>query len=244
MKILKYEKISKNKYKVYLENGETFELFEDIILKHELLLKKHIDNIELIKEENENYKLYLKVLEYINKRIRCEKEIRDYLQKYTNDINLIDTIIKKLYANKLLDNSLYIKSYIHDKINFTNDGPLKIKKNLLDLEFDGFQIEDLLVEFDNELQKEKIENYINKNLKTNKKSLYTFKQKMLVNLINLGYEKELITSILDKVRFQEENLKELEKDKLIKKYSKKYNGKELEYFIKRKLYEKGFRNDE
>ena len=33
-------------------------------------------------------------------------------------------------------------------------------------------------------------------------------------------------------------------EKLIKKYQKKYQGKELYYFIKRKLYQKGYREEE
>ncbi|MBQ8891432.1 MAG: RecX family transcriptional regulator [Bacilli bacterium] len=242
MKIIKYERSKKNKYKVYLEDGEFVELYEDIILKHELLFKKNITDIEKIKKENDDYKLYIKTLEYINKRIRCESEIRIYLKKYTSDSNLIDEIVKKLYDKKLLDDALYIKSYINDKINFTNDGPIKIKKNLTDLEIDTFLIDDLLLIFDEKLELERIENYVNKNLKTNKKSLYLFKQKMFINLVNLGYNRDTIMSFLDKINFSESNLKEKEEDKLRKKYSKKYEGKELDYFIKRKLYEKGFRD--
>lgn len=242
MKIIKYIKNGKNKYKTVLENEETIILYEDIILRHELLIKKEIIDLELIKEENSKYELYDKVLEYISKRIRCEKEVRDYLNKWASDLNYIDEIVNKLYKNKLLDNNLYIKSYIHDKINFTNDGPIKIKNNLINLGFDNYLIDDLLIEFNDKIIKDKINNYIEKNLKTNKKSLYAFKQKMLINLINLGYVKEDIVSALDKIKLDEEDLKIKEEEKLIKKYSKKYSGKELDNIIKRKLYERGFRN--
>ncbi|MBR3661612.1 MAG: RecX family transcriptional regulator [Bacilli bacterium] len=242
MKIVKYEKVGKNKYKVYLENGDTLILYEDIILKYELLITKEIDDIELIEKENIKYELYDKVLGFISKRIRCESEIRKYLQKYTSDLKYIDNIIDKLYQNKLLDNELYIKSFIHDKINFTNDGPIKIKKNLEDLKFDSFLIDDMLIEFNSKIQNEKINNYIEKNLKSNTKSLYVFKQKMLINLINLGYYKENIISVLDKINFNDSEERDKEIDKLRNKYSKKYQGRELEYFIKRKLYEKGFRD--
>lgn len=241
MKIKKYEHISKNKYKVYLDNNENIVLYEDIILKYDLLIKKEIIDIDLITKENEKYELYDKVLGYINKKIRCESEIRNYLKKYTTD-DYIDMIIKRLYKNKLLDDNLYIKSYIHDKINFTNDGPIKIKKNLIDLGMESNLVDDLLIEYSNTLQKERISNYIDKNLKSNSKSLYAFKQKMLINLLNLGYYKEDIIDYLDKIKIDEDELKEKEKNKLIKKYSKKYQGIELEMFIKRKLYEKGYRN--
>ena len=181
------------------------------------------------------------IISLISKRIRCEKEIRNYLKKYTNDLEEIENIIKKLYEDGLLNKELFMKSYLHDKMSFTNDGPLKIKKNLIDFGFNNFEIEDLLIEFNQDLQKEKIKKYIEKNLKSNKKSLYIFKQKMLLNLINLGYEKDDIIKFLDKVSIEEENLKEKEIEKIKKKYSKKYEGIDLDRIIKQKLYEKGFR---
>lgn len=111
MKIKKYIKCGKNKYKIILENDEIIILHENIILKNELLLKKEIIDLDLIIKENEKYELYDKILGYINKRIRCEKEIRDYLEKRTADLGYIDEIINKLYENKLLNNDLYIISY-------------------------------------------------------------------------------------------------------------------------------------
>lgn len=241
MKIKKYKKVGKNKYKVILENEEELVLYEDIILKQELLLKREIEDIKQIEKDNNQYELYDKVISLISKRIRCEKEIRNYLKKYTNDLEEIENIIKKLYEDRLLNKELFMKSYLHDKMSFTNDGPLKIKKNLIDFGFNNFEIEDLLIEFNQDLQKEKIKKYIEKNLKSNKKSLYIFKQKMLLNLINLGYEKDDIIKFLDKVSIEEENLKEKEIEKIKKKYSKKYEGIDLDRIIKQKLYEKGFR---
>ena len=241
MKIIRYKKFGKNKYKVYLENEDYIILYEDIILKYNLLLTKEIDDLSLIEEENNKYGLYDKVLNYISKRLKSESEIRSYLKKYTKDLDEIDKIIKKLYDNKYIDNNLYIKSFIHDKINFTNDGPNKIKKQLESMNLDTYLIDDLLSEFNYDLQMDKINNYINKNLKRNNKSLYVFKQKMLINLINLGYFKEDIMTVLDKIEIDDSSLKDKEREKLILKYSKKYKGHELENIVNRKLYERGYR---
>ena len=41
MKINKYKKVGKNKYKVYFDNNEII-LFEDVILKYDLLLLKDV----------------------------------------------------------------------------------------------------------------------------------------------------------------------------------------------------------
>ncbi len=242
MKIKKYQKVSKNKYKIILEDDSYLTLYEDVILKHELLLKKEINNQDLILKDNNKYELYEKCLIYLNKKLRCEKEIIDFLNKYTIDFKEIDEVIKKLKENGFLNQSLYLKSYIHDKIYLTNDGPIKIKKDLLNLDF---QEEDIDLELNNlssELIKNKIQKYVNKKLKFNKSSLYLFKNKMLGNLLNLGYLKDDIFEILNNIEIDNNNLKEKEYLKLKNKYAKKYSGYELEMFIKRKLYEKGFRD--
>ena len=44
MKIDKYEKIGKDKYRLFLSNGEVIDTYDNVILDNELLLKKELDN--------------------------------------------------------------------------------------------------------------------------------------------------------------------------------------------------------
>ena len=67
MKIDKYEKIGKGKYRLYLSNGEVIEIYDDVIISNELLLKKEIDvNIynKILKDSElqENIMLVLNIL--------------------------------------------------------------------------------------------------------------------------------------------------------------------------------------
>lgn len=242
MKIKKYIKVGSNKYKVILSDDTSLVLYEDVILKFNLLLEKEIKDLNLVLSYNEKFSLYDKVLGYISKKNRTEVEVRNYLKKYTSSLEDIDNIINKLYENNILNKENYIKSYINDKIYLSLDGPNKIKNDLINLEFDSYLIEDELVIFNKELIVERINKYINKELKRNSKSLIVFKNKMLVNLSNLGYSKEDILSCLNNITVEETNLKEKEIEKLRKKYSRKYEGFELDMIIKRKLYEKGYRD--
>ncbi|MEG0826192.1 MAG: hypothetical protein RR404_01845, partial [Bacilli bacterium] len=73
-----------------------------------------------------------------------------------------------------------------------------------------------------------------------KYSDYIFKQKLLYELVNLGYDKNIIISILDNQSFNNNNIIKSEYDKIYSKLSKKYQGNELIYKIKEKLYQKGF----
>ena len=236
MKIIKYQKSGKKKYRVYFANGKNLLLYEDVILKFDLLLKREVTDLSSLITYNNEYELYDKVLGYINKKIRR------YLEKYTIDNDLIARIIKSLKEKGFLNTNIYIKSYIHDKIYLSLDGPLKIKKDLQKLGFNDLEIIKELEIFTDDLIKEKIQKYINKQLKTNKKSLYIFKNKILMNLINLGYSRSDIVKYLDTIKIDESNLLKTEEIKLRKKYAKKYQGMELERIIKRKLYEKGYRD--
>ena len=65
--------------------------------------------------------------------------------------------------------------------------------------------------------------------------------KLKNDLINLGYEKDLINNVLNNIDIEESNeILEKEYQKEYKKLSKKYNGKELEAKLKYNLYKKGF----
>ena len=64
-----------------------------------------------------------------------------------------------------------------------------------------------------------------------------------MDFINKGYSKEEILKILDNKDLTNDDLYEKEYKKLYNKYSKKYSGDELEYFIKQKLYQKGIKKD-
>ena len=151
-------------------------------------------------------------------------------------------VIDKLIEKKYLDDAYYAKCYIADHINLSMDGPYKIIKHLEDNDISKNIYAEYLSKY-NDLWKERIDKYINKQLKTNKKSTYFFKNKMLVNLVNLGYEKEMINDSLNYIKIDNlDELKEIEKEKLRKRLSRKYTGDELERKIKEKLFQKGFFN--
>ena len=240
MRISKYKKLKNNKYEVILENNEKITLYEDIILKEELLLKKEINNLSRLTKINEEYEIYNVALKYLSHHVMSIFGMKEYLlrKKYSEeDINkTIDKLIKSGYLN----DSYYAKCYISDHINLSNDGPYKIIKHLEDNNISSSIYAEYLSKYDS-LWQERIEKYIEKQKKINKKSSYFFKNKMLMNLINLGYEKEMINDCLNKVTIDNlDELKEIEKNKIRKKLERKYSGDELERKIKEKLFQKGF----
>ncbi len=240
MKINKYKKLKSNKYEVTLENNDTIILYEDVILKEELLLKKEIDDLDRLTKINEEYEVYEVALRYLNHHVLSVKGMEEYLKKKKYDLQIIDKTIDKLKCKCYLSDEYYAKCYILDHVNLSLDGPYKIIKHLEELDINSDIYAQYLSKY-NDTWKERIEKYINKNLKTNKKSTYFFKSKMLMNLINLGYEKEMINEVLSHIQIDNlDELKEIEKNKIRKKLERKYSGDELERKIKEKLYQKGF----
>jgi len=95
--------------------------------------------------------------------------------------------------------------------------------------------------FNSELELERIRKLIDKHIKTNhNKSKYALKKKIVDNLTTLGYTKYLVIQEIESLEINDNDIKEKEYQKLYDKLSKKYSGKELEYKIKQKMYQKGF----
>lgn len=240
MKIVKYQKLNGNKYQVTLEDNRKLNLYEDVILEKELLLKKEVDDLESLINANKKYDIYQEALRYINTKMRSIYEMKNYLLKKSYDNEEINKTIDKLMKNGYLNDEYYSKCYINDRINLSLDGPIKIKKYLESMKID-YSTYGKYLAFDQELIYERIKKYLNKQAKVNKKSMYVFKNKMLINLVNLGYETDDINMCLLDIKCDNEvELKEKEREKLYKKLSRKYCGAELERKVREKLYQKGF----
>ena len=91
------------------------------------------------------------------------------------------------------------------------------------------------------MQLEKIEKLVNRFYKSNKsRGGNILKRKIMTDLINYGYDSELIMEVLNKLDFSvDEEIAKKEYDKLYKRLSRKYEGVELKNKIKEKMYQKG-----
>lgn len=246
MKIKQIKKQS-DKYKIVLENNEIITTYDEVILKNNILYKKDLDDkiINEIKKENEYYEMLNKTIKYIKTKLRSEKEIIDYMNKQKIEETNQQKIIKKLKEQKLINDKLYIQAYIHDKITFSNDGPNKIKKELIKNKLEENDIEEELIKINKEKIKEKLEKLITKKISINTKySNSMLKQKLLNHFINLGYDKNDILYILENNITSNNEIIKKEYTKIYNKLKNKYEGKELIFKIKQKLYQKGFEIEE
>ena len=244
MKILKYKKGKRNEYKVLTDESE-YTLYDDIIIKYELLLKKEIDKKEWenILKENHLLSAYYECLKAINTKLRTAKELKMILKKKDYQAQEIEYALKRLETEGYLNHKVYIEAYIHDALTLNIVGESKILKDLEYLGFTVKEIKEELDKVDKEIYLDKIEKYINKKLKANKKSASEFKRKIILDLVNKGFNKEYIENILNTVDIQD-NEKEIERlvTKLYNKYINKYDLYTTKRKIKEYLYSKGYTN--
>ena len=236
MEIQSFKKKKNNKYEIIFKDQSNIDLYDDVIIKYNLLANKKMDNklFEEIVKYNASLDAYYISLKYLNSKMRTKLEIRKYLEKKEFDNKTINETIEKLENNKAIDESLYIKAFVNDQINFSNIGPNKIVNKLNTLGIDK------------NVWLEKLEKLINKKIKTNKKySLMMLKNKIITSLCNDGYDKSTIVDVLSNVDIKlDSSIINKEYEKIYNKLSKKFDGSALEYQIKMKLNSKGFSNEE
>ena len=242
MHIDKIEKTKSGKYKLTLDN-QVITTYDDVLLKNNLLYKKDIDDkvLEQIGKDTEYYDAYNKTINYIMRKIRSKEEIKKYQEKFDLKKEDNEHIIKHLEEIGLINDLNYAKAFISDKLYLSNDGPDKIREELLSELIPVEIIEDELAKIDSNVIEDKARKLITKKLKSNHKySNYQVKQKIVIDLVNMGYNRELIWKILDNIEVEDDGILDDTYQKLYHKLSLKYSGIELVNKIKQKLYAKGF----
>jgi regulatory protein len=200
LKIEKYEKIGLSKYRLYLDNGEVIDTYDDVILKNELLLKKEIDNYlyQTILTESKVQEHYNSCIKYIGIRIRSTKEIIDYLKRKNVEDEDIEYIIEKLTKDKLLDDNRFCECFIKDKLKFTTMGEYKIIFELKKHNINTNIIEKNRYLITNDIMIEKIDKAINKQLNSKKTiDKQKLRNKLYNHLLNAGYNSNLIVQRLN-----------------------------------------------
>lgn len=244
MKILKFTKMRNGMYKLKLEDESEIKVHEELILKKELLLTKDIslEDVNDIDKLNNNYNAYDIAVKYISTKVRSCYEVYDFLEKKEISKDIIHEVIEKLKKQNYLDDKIYAKAFVNDRIKFSNNGPYKIKRELEEKRVSNLIIDEVLSIFNESLEKEKLSKLVPKYVKTIRNKSYTMmKSKVLDYFSNLGYNKSIVLDLLSDIDYDDSLAREKEYDKLYRKYSKKYSGSELEYKIKQAMYKNGYK---
>ncbi len=241
---VKIEKIKKSngRYKIIFNNGDVITTYDDVILKNDLLFDKNISKVLFDKIINDTsyYECYYKTINMISRRLRSEWEVRKYLNESGIKVEDSDRIILSLKNLGFINDLAFAKAYTNDRINLSLDGPFKIKNKLMEFNVSSEIISQVIC-FDKDFIFERINKVINKRKCGFKGSSFSFKQKTLVYLVNLGYDRDDVLECLASTVIPT-NFDSMEK--VYNKLLKKYSGDKLLYMLKGKLYSKGYSADD
>ena len=243
MDIVRYKKTGKNKYKITLSNNVELTIYEDVILKYELLLKKKINDKDLnkIKELNSYYEAYYFAVNSLNSKFKSISDMKKILKDKEYSDTIIEDVTNKLIEQGYLNDNSYARSFINNQIITTNRGPYKIISELNKHNIKSSIVNEEIDVFTEDIQIEKMDKVINKSLKSNKtRGGVVLKKKIINDLINLGYSIDIINKIINKYKFNtDKDIVQKEYEKIYKRLSRKYEGDELKYKVKEQLYRRG-----
>ena len=247
MLITKFKKSKNNTYEVLIDDIPLI-LYDDVIIKYELLIKKEINKelyCQMIRE-NQSLECYYEALKYLNKKRRCEKEVKDFLEKKEFSYEQIDKTIKRLKQENYLNALEYVEAFVNDKINLTMDGPNKIKMKLQQLKIAKDIIDEEIKKVPVAVWQEKSSKLVTKKAKQfSKDSKQMIIWKIKNYLLNEGYDQDTINKSLASVEIKTDELKiNQEYEKIKNKLSQKYSGEALNWQIKMKMYQKGYTSEE
>ena len=248
VKILKYRVLKNGKYRLTLEDGRMVDLYDEIILKHNLLIDKQIDDIDTLVVDSASMDAYYKGIRYLGHRLHTENELKDYLVSKEFEWPVVLNAVGRIKKEGYIDDRLYAKAFVHDQLLVNNHGYSRILGDLKQKGVDEEYAREFLDKVSDDVWKDKIDKIIKKKIKSNKSYGYiVFKDKLYFDLYGMGYSKELIGPFLNKLYTERENIEKDDNnliknfDMLERRYSKKYKNSALKAKIITTLMRKGYR---
>ena len=166
--------------------------------------------------------LWNRVLGFISKRERCEKEVREYLKRLIEKYHVgeglmtlpmgqvvrpvptendkIDETIQKLKSLDFLNEERYVKAYIHDNYNLKHKGKNRIHQELKNKGINELTIEKYLGEIGAENEAENALELAKKRREFMKKlPVLTQKRRLYGLLVRRGFSPEIALDTIDKI---------------------------------------------
>ncbi len=247
---------NQDRFNVFMDYGKgkgeefAFSVDSDVLIKFQLKKGMELDDFSFleIQYQDDIRKAYHLAVNYLARRMRSEKEIKDYLVQKEVDEPVIKEVIYKLTSQKYINDQDYAFAYVRTQANTTDKGTNVVK---MELKEKGVS-EDILIraleEFPLEQQIEKAmkltEKFYQKNAKD---SLKVQKQKLEQLLLRKGYTYEIINIAVKETDIEKQDDGEMEAvrfqgEKLHRKYAQ-LGGYEYQQKMKQALYRKGFTID-
>lgn len=186
-----------NNFVVTTSEGEKF-LHSDVIVKFGVVVGEFDDDkFCLAERESQNIFAWNDCLKYVSSKIKTQKQIKDWLYKKGYITPVINETLKKLADYGVVDDSVFVKSYVSSNPNFSKK---KLKQKLFSAGVKQDSFEDILDEKDDgEGCLVNAKKYL-KNKVINKETI----EKLTRRLIGQGYTWDTIKSVINELRLEYE----------------------------------------
>lgn len=195
MKVTAIKAQTKNpdRVSVYIDGKYNFSLDQSQLLGAKLYVGREIseEDLETLKSESEFGKAYMRALDYILRRPRSVKELRDYAFKKQWDKGLADRVITKLMEKGHLDDAVFAKSWVRHRALGKPISQKRLRLELRQKGVDNEHIEAALAEEDAFDESEALRRLIDK-----KRAHYSDERKLVSYLMRQGFSYDRIQQAL------------------------------------------------
>ncbi|MCO4636987.1 RecA regulator RecX [Streptococcus infantarius subsp. infantarius] len=249
MKITKIEK-KKRLYLLEIDANDKLYVTEDTIVHFMLSKNMEIDEATLKDIQKFAQFSYGKnlALYHISFKQRTAAEVKKYLEQHDIDSLYIPEILENLKKENWINDEQYVETYLSQNLNTGDKGAYVLKQKLIQKGINSQLIDQKLAELDfSDLAEKTAQKLLRKY--QNKLSTKTLKDKIIQNMMNKGFSyteaKDVFETLdIEKDKQQEFELLNKELDKQYRKFSKKYEGYELNQRLTQALARKGFSYDD
>ena len=240
---IKKQKICEDYVMLYLEE-EKIQLSVESYFQYGIKNAKGLSEelYEKLKDEERLFKAYRSCLRKLSLKDHTVKQIKDHLKTKQLNKEESDAIIEKLKSYGLLNDEQYCKAMIaHYEDSRLSNRQIKLKlmqSGISEQLITKHLKADAKAEFQKALALAKRYNTSIKN-----KSLNAKKQAILSKIVAAGFSYDTAMNAVQSIQIQGQNELELlrkEVNKAITKYSRKYEGRDLESHVITSLMQKGF----
>ncbi|EIT84675.1 recombination regulator RecX [Fictibacillus macauensis ZFHKF-1] len=245
------QKKNTERFNVYIDQGAgeeyAFSVDADILIAYKLNKGMTIDAKEMttILHDDAIKKGFNQALRFLSFRMRSQQEIADLLKKQEYSEEAIAAILQKLAQYGYVNDEEFAKMLVRTKKNTSNKGPVIISRELLQKGVSERIVQVALSEYSWQEQVDTAAAFAEKKAaQTKGQSQHERKNKVMLQLLQKGFSKEVINEAMTAVDFEMSHSEEREAlikqaTKAHKRY-KKFSGMQYTMKMKQHLYGKGF----
>lgn len=184
---------TRGRFNIFVDGKYSFSLDEQQLLDLKIKRGQEMSDqhLEELKKESNFGKKYARALELIMRRVRSEKEIRDYGWRKKWEPEEIDRIIEKLQTKGYQDDEKFAQSWVRSRAALKN-----ISKRKLSLELQQKGVNKDIIEQTIATNEEYDEHQALKDLVNKKQARYLDQNKFIAYLLRQGFRYEDIKQTL------------------------------------------------